>query len=278
MNSTFESFKQYLADIGKYDLLTQEQEFCLMQRIKQGDQAAFNAFVNANLRLVVSIAKRFANQGMPTLDLIQEGNIGLMHAVEKFDYKSGNKFSTYATWWIRQAITRSLHSKGLVHIPEHLHEKARMIQQVEARLSVDHEPSDQELADATGFTVEQLLDIRQWMMLPVSLEQEVDNDHEGPFTWLNLLEDTSTTDASQQAVEQSELRDAIDKALELLPKREQAIIRLRYGLDGKCDKTLRQMGEQFGISRERIRQLEAKAFGTLEHELAEVAQRWGGVA
>jgi RNA polymerase primary sigma factor len=271
----FDNYKRYLADIGHFPTLTREQEYSLMERIQQGDEEARTTLINCNLKLVASVARRFADQGLPMLDLIQEGNLGLMHAVEKFDHTRGRKFSTYAVWWIRQAILRALHERHVIHIPEHWIMKANKIAKIEAQLTVElgREPSDVELAEAAGMSIAKMLNIRTWMMAPTSLDQPMDDTDE--FGWLDIIEDTSMSESAHYTAKQNDLRDGINQALEELDTREREMIRVHYGLGDRDAKTFDKASEEFGVTRQRVQQIEARALKKLTPLLADVAKRMG---
>jgi RNA polymerase primary sigma factor len=254
----------FLKDIGKVDLLTAAQEVELAKRIERGDHRAKQEMVEANLRLVVSIAKRYRNQGLPFLDLIQEGTIGLVRAAEKFDYRKGFKFSTYATWWIRQAVARALADKGrTIRMPVHVVEKLNKILRTERKLRAERgrEPSSAEIAvelEMTGDEVEQIKGLAQ---APDSLDQPVGDD--GAVELGQLLVDVSRPLPDEEC--DSTLRqEALPRILSALPNRERQILELRYGLDGRHWCTLDEIGRVFDLSRERIRQLEVTSLRKLE--------------
>jgi RNA polymerase primary sigma factor len=251
-----DSLQLFLKDIGKVELLTAPQEVELAKRIERGDHRAKQAMVEANLRLVVSIAKRYRNQGLPFLDLIQEGTIGLVRAAEKFDYRKGFKFSTYATWWIRQAVARALADKSrTVRMPVHVVEKLNKIVRSERKLrgELGREPGSVEIARDLDLTVEEVDQIRRSAQLPVSLEKPVGDDEESEFGHFLTDEDALLPD---EAAEQALRRDALKKILHSLSPREQRILEMRYGLDGDPPRTLDEVGRAFSVTRERIRQIE----------------------
>ena len=251
-----DSLQLFLKDIGKVDLLTAPQEIELAKRIERGDHSAKQAMVEANLRLVVSIAKRYRNQGLPFLDLIQEGTIGLVRAAEKFDYRKGFKFSTYATWWIRQAVARALADKSrTIRMPVHVVEKLNKIVRSERKLrgELGREPGSVEIARDLDLSVEEVEQIRRSSQLPVSLEKPVGDDEESEFG--HFLTDESAL-LPDEAAEQALRRDALKKILTSLSPREQRILEMRYGLDGDPPRTLDEVGRAFSVTRERIRQIE----------------------
>jgi RNA polymerase primary sigma factor len=260
-----DSVKMYLRDIGKVPLLTATEELDLAKRIEQGDDEAKKHLINANLRLVVSIAKRHVGRGMQFLDLIQEGNLGLMKAVDKFDYTKGFKFSTYATWWIRQAITRSLADQArTIRIPVHMVETINKLTKVSRTLlqKLGREPTQAEVAEAMGITESKVAEIQKIAQDPVSLETpigEEDDSHLGDF-----IEDKST--ASQLDIAEGRmLKEEIEDILATLAPREAMVLILRYGLRDNRPRTLEEVGKVFNVTRERIRQIEAKALRRLKH-------------
>ena len=257
--------RMYLKEIGKVPLLSADQEIDLAKRIEEGDEQAKKELSEANLRLVVSIAKRYVGRGMLFLDLIQEGNLGLIKAVEKFDYRKGFKFSTYATWWIRQAITRAIADQArTIRIPVHMVETINKLTRVSRQLlqELGREPSDVEIADEMGITVERVREIMKISQEPVSLETpigEEEDSHLGDF-----IQDENVpipVDAATATLR----KEALNKALSELSSREEQVIRLRYGLDDGKARTLEEVGKEFHVTRERIRQIEAKAIRKLRH-------------
>lgn len=262
---TGDPVRMYLREIGKVPLLTAEEELDLAKRIAEGDQTAAREMTEANLRLVVSIAKRYVGRGMQLLDLIQEGNLGLLKAVEKYDYSKGFKFSTYATWWVRQAITRALADQArTIRIPVHMVETMNKLTQISRKLQQDlgREPTVEELAEVMRLSPERVNEIRQMCMEPVSLESPVgeeDDSHLGDF----IEDDTGSQPA--EAVSQAMLRQQLMEILGTLSPREAKVLRLRYGLDDGRPRTLEEVGKEFNVTRERVRQIEAKALRKLRH-------------
>ena len=257
--------RMYLKEIGKIDLLSAEREMELAERISLGDQAAKDELVEANLRLVVSIAKRHVDKGMYFLDLIQEGNLGLMKAVEKFDYRKGYKFSTYATWWIRQSITRAIADQArTIRIPVHMVETIHKVSRTSKQLLQEfgREPTTEEIAERLCIPPERVREIMKIAQDPVSLETPVgeeEDSHLGDF-----VEDTETPTPAENA-SRSMLQEQLAEVLRTLTPREEEVIRLRYGLADGHQHTLEEVGSHFHITRERIRQIEAKALRKLRH-------------
>ena len=257
--------RMYLKEIGQIKLLTTEEELELADRIAEGDEQAKATLAEANLRLVVSIAKRYVGRGMLFLDLIQEGNIGLMKAVEKFDVTKGYKFSTYATWWIRQAITRAIADQArTIRVPVHMVETINKLARVERQLTLElnREPTEEELSKKMGTSVEKIRDIYKISQEPVSLEipiGEEDDSHLGDF-----IPDETNMSPEDYAVNEL-LKDEISEVLLTLTEREEKVIRLRFGLEDGRPRTLEEVGQLFGVTRERIRQIEAKALRKLRH-------------
>ena len=263
--SVNDNVRMYLKEIGKISLLNLEEEQKLSKRVAEGDEEAKRLLAESNLRLVVSIAKRYVGRGLLFLDLIQEGNIGLMKAVEKFDYDKGYKFSTYATWWIRQAITRALADQArTIRVPVHMVETINKMARIERQMTLElnREPSDEELAKKMNLSVEKIVEIRKISQDPVSLETpigEEDDSHLGDF-----LADERTMSPEEFATYEI-LKDELRDVLKTLTKREEEVLELRFGLlDGSCH-TLEEVGKKFGVTRERIRQIEAKALRKLRH-------------
>src|SRR5688572_20241312 len=258
-----DSLQLFLKDIGKVDLLTAAQEVELAKRIERGDHGAKQEMVEANLRLVVSIAKRYRNQGLPFLDLIQEGTIGLVRAAEKFDYRKGFKFSTYATWWIRQAVARALADKArTIRMPVHVVEKLNKIVRTERalRAKLGREPNSDEIGAELDLLPEEVDQIRRSAQTPVSLEKPVGDEEESEFG--HFLTDDSAPMPEEEA-ETTLRKEALRKVLEMLSPRERAVLELRYGLDGKPPRTLDEVGRTFNVTRERIRQIENQSLKKL---------------
>ena len=257
--------KMYLKDIGKVPLLSTEEEAELAKRMLDGDEDAKQKLSEANLRLVVSIAKRYVGRGMLFLDLIQEGNLGLMKAVEKFDYTKGFKFSTYATWWIRQAITRAIADQArTIRIPVHMVETInRQVRAQRALLQeLGREPTPEEIGEYMGIPAEKVVEIQKIAQDPVSLETPIGEEEDSHL--VDFIEDTKTI-APRDMAAQSMLREQLIAALHKLTPREEKVIRLRYGLDDGRQRTLEEVGKEFNVTRERIRQIEAKALRKLRN-------------
>ncbi len=257
--------RMYLKEIGKVPLLSAEEEVELAKRMELGDQEAKNKLAEANLRLVVSIAKRYVGRGMLFLDLIQEGNLGLIKAVEKFDYSKGYKFSTYATWWIRQAITRAIADQArTIRIPVHMVETINKLIRVSRQLlqELGREPTPEEIAEEMKMPVEKVREILKISQEPVSLETpigEEEDSHLGDF----IQDEQVPVPAEAAAFEL--LKEQLNEVLDTLTEREQKVLRLRFGLDDGKARTLEEVGRQFNVTRERIRQIEAKALRKLRH-------------
>jgi len=257
--------RMYLKEIGRISLLSPEEELKLSERVAEGDEEAINKLAESNLRLVVSIAKRYVGRGLLFLDLIQEGNIGLMKAVDKFDSDKGYKFSTYATWWIRQAITRALADQArTIRVPVHMVETINKMSRIQRQLTLElnREPSEEELAKKMGISVEKVREVIKISQEPVSLETpigEEDDSHLGDF-----IKDESSMSPEEYATNEI-LKEEIKSVLMTLQVREQEVLELRFGLvDGTCH-TLEEVGKKFNVTRERIRQIEAKALRKLRH-------------
>ncbi len=264
-NMSDDPVKLYLKEIGSYPLLSIAQEIELAKKIVEGDTHAKQVLAESNLRLVVSIAKRYVGRGLSFLDLIQEGNLGLIKAVDKFDYNKGFKFSTYATWWIRQAITRSIADQSrTIRIPVHMSEVINKTYRISRNLlqELGREPSEQEIADAMNLTIEKVREILKVSADPISLDTpigEEDDSHLGDF-----IKDDSIM-GPEDAASYSVLQDQIGKLLETLTEREQRVLILRFGLKDGRTRTLEEVGKEFNVTRERIRQIEAKALRKLRH-------------
>ena len=263
--SVNDNVRMYLKEIGKISLLSLEEEQELSKRVAEGDEKAKNILAESNLRLVVSIAKRYVGRGLLFLDLIQEGNIGLMKAVEKFDYGKGYKFSTYATWWIRQAITRALADQArTIRVPVHMVETINKMARIERQMTLElnREPTDQELSKKMGLSVEKIAEIRKISQDPVSLETpigEEDDSHLGDF-----LADERTMSPEDFATYEI-LKDELKQVLNTLTVREKEVLELRFGLFDGSSHTLEEVGKKFKVTRESIRQIEAKALRKLRH-------------
>ncbi len=271
-----DSLQLFLKDVGKVDLLTAAQEVELAKRIERGDHRAKQEMVEANLRLVVSIAKKYRNQGLPFLDLIQEGTIGLVRAAEKFDYRKGFKFSTYATWWIRQAVARALADKArTIRMPVHVVEKLNKIVRCERKLRAERgrEPSSEEIAKELELTIDEVEQIRRTSQTPVSLEKPVGDEEESEFG--HFLTDESEP-LPDEAADTAFRKETLEKILGMLSQRERRVLELRYGLNGEHPRTLDEVGRTFNVTRERIRQIENQSLKKLR-ALAE-AQKLRDVA
>jgi RNA polymerase primary sigma factor len=262
---SLDSLRLYLREIGKVNLLTADQEVTLAKRIERGDMGAKTEMIEANLRLVVSIAKGYLGRGLSFLDLIQEGSLGLIRAVEKFDYRKGYKFSTYATWWIRQAVTRAIADKArTIRIPVHMVEKLNKVVHIERQLvqRLGREPSPEEIAEELEITTEEVREILRMSQLPVSLEKPIGEEED------SSLGDFVEDEAAESPFDTAQLllrREDVVNALNALPRREREVIELRYGLLGGEPRTLEEVGKAFGVTRERIRQIENNTLKKLEH-------------
>ncbi len=261
---SLDSLRLYLRSIGKVDLLTAGQEISLAKRIERGDMIAKRQMVEANLRLVVSIAKGYLGRGLSFLDLIQEGSLGLIRAVEKFDYRRGYKFSTYATWWIRQAVTRAIADKArTIRIPVHMVEKLNRVAHVERQLvqRLGREPEPIEIAAELRWPLTEVREILRVAQLPVSLEKPVGDEDESELG--DFVADEGVAEPFEEASEHLQ-KEGVRKALQALPERERRVIQLRYGLSGLEPLTLEEVGQTFGVTRERIRQIENNTLKKLQ--------------
>lgn len=257
--------KMYLKEIGKVDLLTREEEVELAKRVEAGDELAKRELSEANLRLVVSIAKKYIGRGMSFLDLIQEGNLGLMKAVEKFDYTKGYKFSTYATWWIRQSITRAIADQGrTIRIPVHMIENINKLVRIQRQLlqELGREPKPEEIAEVMNLDVEKVSDMMKIAQKPISLETPIGEEEDSQLG--DFIEDDQM-DTPVDVTTHVMLKEQLFEVLESLTDREQKVLRLRFGLDDGKIRTLEEVGQVFDVTRERIRQIEAKALRKLRH-------------
>ncbi len=263
--SSDDPVRLYLKEIGRFPLLTPEEEISLAVRIRNGDEEAKRRMTEANLRLVVSVAKRYAGRGLQLLDLIQEGNLGLMKAAEKFDHTKGYKFSTYATWWIRQAITRAIADQGrTIRVPVHMVETINKTIRVSRQLlqELGHDPREEDIAEVMGQPVEKVREILRIAQEPISLETpigEEEDSHLGDF-----IRDEEASDPAE-AASRTLLGENLREAMMMLTERERRVLELRYGLGDEHQRTLEEVGEEFHVTRERIRQIEAKSLRKLRH-------------
>ena len=261
---SLDSLRLYLRSIGRVELLTAEQEVLLARRIERGDMLAKQHMIEANLRLVVSIAKSYLGRGLTFLDLIQEGSMGLIRAVEKFDYRRGYKFSTYATWWIRQAVTRAIADKGrTIRIPVHMVEKLNKVVHIERQLvqQLGREATPQEIADELECTVREVRDVLRMAQQPISLEKPIGEEEESELG--DFVEDQTAESPFEQAAQRLR-RENLRRALAALPQREREVIEMRFGLTGERPFTLEEVGRAFNVTRERIRQIENHTLKKLE--------------
>jgi len=263
--ATDDPVRMYLKGIGQVDLLDKQEEVELAKRIEKGDEEAKSQLVEANLRLVVSIAKKYVGKGMSFLDLIQEGNMGLMKAVEKFDYTKGYKFSTYATWWIRQAITRAIADQGrTIRVPVHMVEKINKLIKIQRQLLQEkgREPTPEEIAEEMDISADKVSEIKKIAQESVSLDTPIGEEEDSSLG--DFIEDTKTPEPSS-TVSKNLLKEQLDSVLDTLTDREKRILELRFGIEDGRPSTLEEVGKEFGVTRERIRQIEAKALRKLRH-------------
>jgi RNA polymerase primary sigma factor len=261
---SLDSLRLYLRSIGRVDLLAAQEEVMLAKRIERGDMVAKQQMIEANLRLVVSIAKGYLGRGLSFLDLIQEGSLGLIRAVEKFDYRRGYKFSTYATWWIRQAVTRAIADKArTIRIPVHMVEKLNKVVHVERQLVQEfgREPLPEEIAAELQWTAREVKDILRIAQLPISLEKPIGEEEDSELG--DFVED-ETAESPFELASENLRRENVRRALDALPPREREVIEMRYGLKGHKARTLEEVGRAFGVTRERIRQIENNTLKKLE--------------
>ena len=266
-SNTSNAMKMYLKEIEEYPMLSAKEEVELAKAIIDSSEEAKEKFINANYRLVVSIAKRYRKESVDMLDLIQAGNIGLIKAVEKYDYKKGFKFSTYATWWIKQSITRYIDDcENTIRIPVHLHQRINFVKRKKQELAnvLQREPSMEELAEVCELEVDKVLDILKMDKNIVSLDTPIKEDEDSSLVEF-IPSDAHFGDVVIHEVEQNNLREKIDEVLTDLSDQEQQVLRMRFGLDDDTPKTLEEIGKVFGVTRERIRQIEAKAIRKLRH-------------
>ena len=262
---SLDSLRLYLREIGKVPLLTADQEVYLAKRIERGDMHAKTQMIEANLRLVVSLAKRYTGRGMLFLDLIQEGNLGLIRAVEKFDYTKGFKFSTYATWWIRQAITRAMADQArTIRIPVHMVEVINKLARVQRQMLQDlgREPTPEELANELDMTPEKVVEVQKYGREPISLHTPLGEDGDSEFG--DLIEDSEAV-VPADAVSFTLLQEQLHSVLDTLSEREAGVVAMRFGLTDGQPKTLDEIGTVYGVTRERIRQIESKTMSKLRH-------------
>lgn len=254
-----DAFQSYLRDIRRFSLLTHAEEIDLARRAANGDELARRRLIESNLRLVIAIARRYTSTGVPLIDLIQEGNLGLMRAAEKFDYNRGCHFGTYATWWIRQAVSRAAGEQSrLIHLPEHVATRLRKVRRIAAQLSQENglDPLPEQIAEVCNLDVNEVVDLLGVIEQPVSLDAPVDDD--ARYSLADTLED-STAPAPAETASQHLLGEELHRALALLTPRERSVVTLRYGIGDGRSRTLLEVGKELGISRERVRQLEVVA-------------------
>ncbi|MDI6731722.1 MAG: RNA polymerase sigma factor RpoD [Candidatus Margulisbacteria bacterium] len=260
-----DTVRMYLREIGKFPLLTSEEEVVLAKRVKAGDIRAKHKLINSNLRLVVSIAKKYTGRGMLFLDLVQEGNLGLIRAVEKFDYRKGYKFSTYATWWVRQAITRAIADQArTIRIPVHMVETINRLRKTSRLLlqKLGRKPTEKEIAQKSRISVDKVREILKVSQVPLSLEMPVGDEESSRLG--DFVEDISVQ-APDEIVMHGLMRDDLEDVMDTLTEREKTVLKLRFGLDDGHPRTLEEVGRVFAVTRERIRQIEAKALRKLKH-------------
>jgi RNA polymerase primary sigma factor len=260
-----DSVKMYLREIGTINLLNSEEEVSLAKRVAAGDDIAKQKLINANLRLVVSIAKKYTGQGLLFLDLIQEGNTGLIRAAEKFDYRKGFKFSTYATWWIKQGITRAIADQSrTIRVPVHMVETIYKVKKVSRMLMQDlgRRPTEEEVSEETGIPIENIIAIRKYSQVPLSLEMPIGDEDSSQLG--DFIEDKRMDSPDYQTM-RNILREELVKSMDILTEREQMILKLRFGFDDGRPRTLEEVGKVYNVTRERIRQIEEKALRKLRH-------------
>jgi RNA polymerase primary sigma factor len=265
-NITSDAIRAYLQEIGRIPLLTAQEEVYLAKQIEMGDKDSSQHLTTANLRLVVSLAKKYANRGLDLLDLIQEGNVGLMRAVEKFDYRKGYKFSTYATWWIRQAITRAIADQArTIRIPVHMIETINQYSKAlnELSLRLQRPPTDEEVAEYMSIELEKILEIKNISQVPTSLQMSIGDDNNSILA--DIIADESAQSPEKYA-EYTYLKKQLKEALNELNDRERKVLELRFGLEDGIARTLEEVGQEFNVTRERIRQIEAKALKKLREK------------
>ena len=261
---SLDSLRLYLGSIGRVGLLTAEEEVCLAKRIERGDVSAKQHMIEANLRLVVSIAKGYVGRGMSFLDLIQEGSLGLIRAVEKFDYRRGYKFSTYATWWIRQAVTRSIADKGrTIRIPVHMMERLNKVIYAERALiqQFGRDPTPTEIAAELECSTDEVSEVMRMAQQPVSLEKPVGDEEESALA--DFVED-ATAESPFEVASEALRRQSVERVLACLPRREREVLEMRYGISGERVRTLDEVGRAFNITRERVRQIESRTLKKLQ--------------
>jgi RNA polymerase primary sigma factor len=262
IETTTDALQLFLREIGQHPLLTAAEEVELSKRIERGDMAAKRQMIECNLRLVVSIAKNYRNQGLPFLDLIQEGMFGLIRAVEKFEWRRGLKFSTYATWWIRQAVARAIADKArTIRVPVHVVERMQKMQRAERYLwtQLAREPSLEEIAEEAGLPIQQAVEVRAAARASTSLDQPIGEQEDAVFGDLVAGEDPLPDEETERRLQ----KEALDRALESLPERDRRVLELRYGLRGEEPHTLEHIGRRLGLTRERVRQIEVESLGRL---------------